>query len=88
VSKIVIEYVRGSQHFTPDGTGGGTLTWRERVIRPGFRPNTRERSLRKEAVAAESPGPAQHIHIPAEEPVPTVAASACTAMVLWRPRAA
>jgi len=46
----IVQFVKGSQRFAPDGTGGGTLTWKERVTRPGFRPAIRERSMRKDAM--------------------------------------
>lgn len=50
----IVQFVKGSQRFTPDGTGGGTLTWKERVTRPGFRPAIRERSMKKEALSGPS----------------------------------
>jgi hypothetical protein len=42
------EMVRGSQRFEPTDERGGTLSWRVRVIRPGFRPVVEERSVRKD----------------------------------------
>jgi len=50
----IVQFVKGSQRFAPDGTGGGTLTWKERVTRPGFRPAIRERSMRKDALSGPS----------------------------------
>jgi hypothetical protein len=35
--------------FTPDGTGGGWLEWREVQVRKGFRPKVVQRRIYKEA---------------------------------------
>lgn len=43
-----VEVIPKSQRFEPTDEKGGTLTWKERVCRPGFRPVVRERSIRKE----------------------------------------
>ena len=43
-----IEVIPKSQRFEPTDEKGGTLTWKERVTRPGFRPVVRERSIRKD----------------------------------------
>lgn len=43
------EYLFGTTRFIPDGNGGGTLLWKERVVRKGFRPQVVQRSIHKEA---------------------------------------
>lgn len=43
-----VEMVKGSQSFEPTDARGGTLRWKERVTRPGWRPTIRERSIRKD----------------------------------------
>ena len=55
--KQIVEVVAKSQRFTPTDERGGTLTWKERVIRPGFRPTIRERSIRKDYHLSTLPEP-------------------------------
>jgi hypothetical protein len=45
---IHTEVVPKSMKFTPTDEKGGTLTWRERVSRPGFRTVERTRTIRKD----------------------------------------
>lgn len=46
--RTVEEYIPKSQKFEPTDEKGGTLTWRVRVLRPGFRPVVQTRSVRKD----------------------------------------
>jgi hypothetical protein len=51
---IYTEVVPKSMKFTPTDDKGGTLTWKERVSRPGFRPVVKERSIRKDYHLADT----------------------------------
>ena len=52
--RTIEEYIPKSQRFTPEDEKGGTLTWKVRVSRPGFRPKVVERSMRKDYHVAEA----------------------------------
>ena len=48
MARFTEEYIPKSQRFTPVDEKGGTLTWKVRVTRQGFRPKVEERSMRKD----------------------------------------